>query len=297
MPTNPVELFLNRDFSKVAARDLIEQFTAIIDEVVNYGTTVYARCKPTFTSMDLNEEGVPLVIYLHILEMADGISALLKEVCATPALPLARTMFEALLNLEYILRSDTSRRSRSWLAAFMLERVEACESMLNNGKAKAGHAGEPVVDFSKLSPQLSTDKKHYTILLAAPEFEEILSERKKLKKYPKWYSLFSGPKNLRELAAELNREKEYFTFYGYWSSISHVSDLGRFLARGSSSSPMARLLRDPNDLTLKVAGMAAIMFPVRANRFILDKYRPGEKDSSEWYRNEIKPRLDQLSPF
>jgi hypothetical protein len=219
--------------------------------------------------------------------MADGISALLKEVCVTPALPLARTIFEARLSLEYILKSDFSRRAKSWLAFCMLERMDDCNRLLGNKAA------------SQLASSVTVEKKRCEDLLADAKFKDILSERdnsrKQTTRYPQWYSLFSGPENLRKLAKELGHESEYVTFYGNWSSISHVKDLGRFFARQSSNDPLARLLlRNPNDLMFNVAAMAAIVFPIITCRLVINKYRPGDAKLSQWYAREIKPPLDQL---
>jgi hypothetical protein len=294
MPKVPVESILNRDLSRVAAQAWIQQFTPVIDEIVNYGTTVYARCRPTVTPPDPNEDSVPLLMYLHVLEMADGISELLKQVCATPAIPLARTIFEGVLGLEYILASDYSRRARSWLVSFTCERVEACDRILGKQKSGKANARAPGFDFSKLAPQMRADKKRYQEYLTKPEFKEVLRERQGRREKHPWYSLFSGPVNLRELAKRLNREKEYVEFYTYWSSIQHGVDIGRFLARGANPDQTTRVLRDPNDPTFKVAAMAAAVFTVWATRLVLSKYHcPGE-DFSKWYRQEIKPRLDHL---
>src|SRR4051812_23106935 len=107
MPTDPVEKVLNRDVSRVAAKELIDRYCSLLDEVVNYGAKLYARLSQGVSDM-ATEAGVPLLTYLHVLEMTDGTSVLLRESSVSAAVPTVRAIFESALALEYILAADTS---------------------------------------------------------------------------------------------------------------------------------------------------------------------------------------------
>jgi hypothetical protein len=67
MTNDPVEKVLSRDLSRVAAKELIDRYCPLLDEVVNYGTNLYARVSQGVSDV-ATEAGVPLLTYLHVLE-------------------------------------------------------------------------------------------------------------------------------------------------------------------------------------------------------------------------------------
>ncbi|MCA1554180.1 MAG: DUF5677 domain-containing protein [Chloroflexi bacterium] len=69
------------------------------------------------------------MLYLHIIEMTDGIEALIAESCPIPAIPLVRSSFEARLSIEYILKADYQRRSLAWLLVYAHYRLNGYESL------------------------------------------------------------------------------------------------------------------------------------------------------------------------
>ena len=125
MPTEAVETVLNRDLSRVAAKKEIATATALLTELVNEGTRVFKRCEAS-SSGDLADTPL-LMLYLHMLEMVDGIQVLVAESCVAPAIPLVRSAYEACLSIEYILESESERRALSWLAAHALSGVQVNE--------------------------------------------------------------------------------------------------------------------------------------------------------------------------
>src|SRR6476619_1061058 len=110
MPTKPIEKILSRDVSRVNAKELIDRICTMLDEIVNYGTNLYARHTHGIADL-ISEAGVPMLIYLNVLEMTDGTSELLRESCTAASIPTARAAFEALLALHYVLEKDTTNRA------------------------------------------------------------------------------------------------------------------------------------------------------------------------------------------
>src|SRR3954467_3074566 len=135
MPNKSLEKVLNRDLSRVAAKELIDRYCPLLDEIVNYGTNLYARLSQSVPDM-ATEAGVPLLIYLHVLEMADGASVLLRESSVSAAIPTVRAIFESALALEYIFAADTSNRANAWLLAYLAEQLEWANMMA--GAEKTG---------------------------------------------------------------------------------------------------------------------------------------------------------------
>ncbi len=126
MPTESLETILYRDLSKVASKDLIEVCSGLLRELVNHATNAYQRCADS-SKEEENVDLAVLTLYLHIIEVIDGVEVLISQACATPAIPLVRSAFEALLALEYILERNYVKRSLSWLAIYAHNRIRSYE--------------------------------------------------------------------------------------------------------------------------------------------------------------------------
>src|SRR5205085_1346709 len=99
MPTKPLEAALDRDFSRVAAKELIEIASPLLQEIVNFGTNALQRCHISATGGE-DEDIAALLLYRQIIEFTDGIEVLVSQACVVPAIPLLRASFEASLALE-----------------------------------------------------------------------------------------------------------------------------------------------------------------------------------------------------
>jgi hypothetical protein len=110
--------------SKVEAKNIIDVASPLLQELVNYGTNAYVRCGTSASGKE-NEDVAAIILYLQIVEMTDGIEALVSQSCPAPAIPLVRSSFEALLFLDYILELDYVRRSLSWLVGYVHNRLDS----------------------------------------------------------------------------------------------------------------------------------------------------------------------------
>jgi hypothetical protein len=299
MPTKPLETLLYRDLSKVAAKEILKIASPLLRELVNYSTNAFRRCEASTTGNE-NEDVAVLMLYLHLIEMIDGIEVLISESCPTPAEPLARSAFEALLSIEYILDSDYVRRSLSWLAVYVHNRIKLHESFdpsTPRGQAfQRAWVNDQTVQNITLPPADQAKAQaaiaNLQDLLARPQFQPIEAEIKRQKRRnPKWYQLFGGPSNLRELAHHLRREAQYHVFYTHWSSISHAHDLSRFIGKTSDGGPGYKMLRDPDKIQEVTRHAANIM--LAGTRLVLDKFRPQE-DMNSWYLREVRKRFLEL---
>ena len=99
MPTKELESVLHREISKAIASPIIAIASPLLQELVNYSTWAYMRCA-TSTSEEYVDRA-PLTLFLHVIEMTDSIEVLITQSCPSPAFPLLRSSFEALLFLEY----------------------------------------------------------------------------------------------------------------------------------------------------------------------------------------------------
>jgi len=301
MPTKPLEAILYRDLSKVAAKNIIEIASPLLQELVNYSTNALRRCE-TSTSGNKDEDLAVLMLYLHIIEMTDGIEVLVSQSCPAPAIPLVRSSFEALLSIKYILEADYVRRSLSWLVDYAHKRLAFyCEPMdpsTDRGKAfqKALGAHEyEAMQNLPLPPQAEVQEMitNWQDFLAKPHIQPIEAEfqrcKKERKRRPNWYQLFGGPgRSLYALAHHLKRGVDYEVLYRHWSSIAHAHDLSRFITGPTEGDSAIRRLRDPSEI--KEATRHAALYILEATRLILGRFRPGE-DIARWYTREVHQRF------
>ena len=289
MPTKPLEAVLYREFSKESARPVIEVASPLLKEVVNYGTNAFMRCA-TSKSIQQNEDLAPLMLYLHIVEMTDGIEVLVAESCPAPAMLLLRSSWEALISMEYILETDYVRRSLSWVVAYAHGRLDGYKSMDSSTergkdffealKADAWIDLDHLILSGTGEEQVREGIENLEHFLARPQFqiveEEIKRYRKQKRNRPDWYQLFGGPTNLRNLARHLNRHAQYDFLYRSWSKVAHAQDASRLINRQ---------LRDVS--SNKELTAFAVSFMLSATRMLLKKFRPGE-NLAEWYKSEVR---------
>jgi hypothetical protein len=299
MPTKPLESLLYRELAQVAAKDIIEIASPLLQELVNYATNAFARCA-TSTSGREDEDSAVLTLYLHIIEMTDGVEVLVSQSCPVPAKPLLRSSLEALLSIKYILEADYVRRSLCWLVEYAHKRLAFYESIdpsTDRGKAfqkpLRDHEYEAMQNVP-LPPQAEVQKRitNWQDFLVKPHIQPIEAEfqrcKKEHKRRPNWYELFGGPRGLIGLSRHLKREVDYEVFYRHWSSIAHAQDVSRFITVTAEGEAAIRGLRDPSEI--KEVTRHAALYILEATRLVLRKFRPGE-DIGRWYTDEVRERF------
>lgn len=298
MPTKPIEPILNRDLSRVNANEFIVRYCPLLDEIANYGTNLYRRATDRMPDL-LAADGVPFLIYLNVLEMADGTSELLRQSAVTPAIPVVRTTFESTLALDYMLEADTANRANAWLVAYLVEQIQWTSLVL--GTDRAGHQFHQAmqtdtvgsnIDLAPFAAHATKKKAEFEAVLNKSALSDAVAERTNLiqstprNPYPNWYSSFGGPSNLRALSKHLNREAQYLVLYKHFSGVAHGQNLSRFIRRAASPDPLVRLLRDSSEF--RQLADYAISFALRCTR-LLSKQQNEEAQYAKWYTEEIRP--------
>jgi hypothetical protein len=301
MPTQPLETILYRERSIASARESIDKVSPLLQEVVNYSTNVFARCVSSVPG-GIENYAVPL-IYLHMIEMTDGIEVLLSASCPTPAKLLLRSLFEAFLSVEYILEENYENRALAWIASFVRKRLALYRS--HDPSTIEGRQFLDVLKDDKLvgdvriqyPAEFDNFIKRYEDLLSSPELAPVHGEieryrREKNRKPRRWYHLFGPqpprktPQNVEELAKHLEMGAVYERLYREWSAIHHVTEPARFISTKGKRQAI-RPLRDPSQIEM-VADFAEV-FMVRATGLVLQKFRSGEEGAfAKWYLGEVK---------
>jgi hypothetical protein len=301
VPTEPFRKLLDRDLAKVTAKPIIDVASPLLIEVINHATMAYQRCHVSAgrdsSTGATSEHFAPLMLYQHMIEMADGLESLISSSCSGPALLILRTMLEALLSLDYMLQEDYRKRSLSWLCSCIHKRIEAYELLdpttdrgreLKKTLEKEGNSS--VTGFS-LSENVQGLQRVLVGDLAVIE-DEYQRQKKSRRRTPHWYSLFDGPTDLRGLAVAVSRASFYDLLYRSWSSVMHATDASRFLSQTSDGAAAFQQIRYPENL--KDYTWLAVNFVVISTGMMIQKFRPGE-NLSPWYNTEVKARLGYLA--
>jgi len=304
MPTEPLLKLLDRDLAKVAAKELIDLACPLLKELVNHGTNVFMRCQAEAHDGQ-EDEHVPIFSsYLHVLEMTDGVEGLLSESCVSPAVPLVRSSFEAVLGMEHILEGDYRRRAFAWMAGYAHAKLglyERFDLATPQGKGFAQTiANDRVLNQINLPPEADPNSAADNMrqLLAKPQYQAAEAEyqqcKKRMKRVPQWFSLFGGPSSLRDLAVSLRRGAEYEILYRQWSAIAHGHDVGRFFVP-SDTGGEASIYSLRNAKELPQIALYSASYMLDATRAIILRFRPGERESlARWYVRDVRTPLQKL---
>ncbi|MGO9117243.1 MAG: DUF5677 domain-containing protein [Desulfomonilaceae bacterium] len=304
MPTDPFKELLDPDFAKVNAKPIIDVASPLLIEVRNYATQAFQRCHVSAgrdsSTKDTSEHRAPLMLYQHIIEMADGLESLISNSCSGPAVPILRSILEALLSLDYMLQRDYERRSLSWLCLHIHKRIESYELLdptTDRGKQlkkTLENEGDSSAAGFSLSKNVQRLKGLLAGALSAIE-DEYQRQKKSRKRTPNWYSLFDGPTDLRRLADKVSRAGFYDLLYRQWSSVMHATDASRFLSQTSDGAAAFHQIRNPENL--KDYAWLAVTFVVISTTIMIQKFGTGEDLSNLklWYDTEVKSRHEHLA--
>src|SRR5260370_8364215 len=127
MSTKALDSLFDPDYFKVQIRPVLDIAGPLFEELRNYGLAVLARC--SYRPEGGDENLAILLPYLHLLEMLDAVQILILESSITPAKLLIRSMFEALLVLEYVSRKDTIRRGLAYLFMDIISRLKSIRTL------------------------------------------------------------------------------------------------------------------------------------------------------------------------
>ncbi len=298
MPTQPFEPLLNRDISKVIPKLIIDIASPVLQETVNYATNLYQRCQ-TSRKGSADEAFPVFASYLHVIQMTDSIEVLISNGCGAPAALLLRSSFEGRLTIEYILERKSKNRANAWLVKNIIDQIETFETFIpsnpkgqefrktyeKDGLSQTGELPSP--------PNLPETINKLKNNLKRPEYTEIYSEFKRLKekgiRYPEWYSLYNGPRNLKELAQHLHQGSTYQVLYRSWARMSHVSDASHLTLPLEDGISVLGPIRNPMHI-VRIA-TTALSILLETTQSMLKEYRADEMVSfRSWYSKEVQER-------
>jgi hypothetical protein len=304
MPTEPHPGILKREFPRVVARNHFDFSDQILTELVNYSTNVLVRCERS-SSGGIDESVAVFSTFRAAISIADSIQVLLSQGCIEPSNIILRSLFEHLLNLEYLLEDNAafSKRSLSWSAFRLYDRIRYLEQLIPESKSgkqflelKDSDTIAKDVSFVEEAEDAERKIKRYQSVLNKPHFEEIVKEYKlgrkvvgknRTVKFRFWYQMFGGPQNIREMAIRLNRGAIYSLLYSGWSRFTHGTE--KLPYRIVNGEPVFAPLRFPENfgevVSLTTTFMTAMIYSLH------QMYRPEDRAWAHWYQEEIADKL------
>jgi Family of unknown function (DUF5677) len=298
-PTPPHDAIMPmREIAAEAARPLSRPASALLREIVGNGTWVLARCAAS-CSGEVDVDLAALNSYRTIIEMADGIDVSIRESSVTPAVPQLRTLFEASLQLRYILEDPAKYRERSlaWFAAEAIARLRRYRRYDKSSPAGREYLADKAADETGSHVR---DPDQEEVARSIADMESVLTMPHvlpfKLKhdtlasagiRLRFWCQLCDGPRTRRDLARHLKLSLTYSELYTDWSGVSHATDTHASFMHVPGKGGVIRPLRDHGRL-LRVATVAA-SFALSSTRRMLEHFRQGEDSYSRWYAEKVRP--------
>jgi hypothetical protein len=305
MPTKPDLTFIPRDIREDSQlSEILDYFSNLIDETVNFGSNAIIWC---INSIKKGTEFIPVFLaYRHMFELLDAISILVRESCIDPCKIILRSIFEALLSVEYILEKDIKQRATDFLVwsrhqdIKIYRRYNPKDQLYKNFDAilkKDKHFKNwKRLEIPNIEEQINTLSEIFQI----EPYSDSEAEYQRLKKKngsPKWwFNLHGGPKDIQDLSTYLGRPAQYEILYRQWSAIAHSIDIlkGKILIDDKSDVASFIQIRLPTDaqfISIFAVGFAVTTTQIFINFFAKEKIQTFK----QWYENEIRDKYIDLT--
>lgn len=282
-----IDNILPRNQTKVKTE--LEKLSSSIDNAVDFGTHLLKWQADKMQSDD--QHLVPILFLRNILELADAISILIKNSSVDPAKPLLRSLLENSFGLEYLLEKDQKNRALSynvWIAHKDLKFFEKFNDSSQVGKQFSGEIkkDQHVKEIENNNPILELGKRNSEELLKLPLYEPIEQEYQrtnKIRKNPKWFTLFDGPNDIKQLAKHLKHNTIYEIVYRILSDSVHATDVMKSkLApnkNGQTDIIQIRFPKDAQNITIHTLNFLLMNYIYFYQKELPDK----QADVSKWY--------------
>jgi hypothetical protein len=301
LPTKAPPDVLDRARSLEATHELREVARPLLQEVVDHGAALFARC-----ARPKNWDGPKLAVvlpYHHLIEMIDGVQILTDAAAPVPARLQLRSAFEAMLAILYITAEDSERRAKAYIVSDTRKLLAVCENhdpatdrgrnWLKRVERDSATRRIPVAPPDVAREHAESVRSTLRDGLAASINEAFEALREHNKREPAWHQLWGGPGNLADLAENVGFGGLYQIIYSPYSATVHAADVSRKLTATDPGTARIKSMRDCAELPTNAAFATAISL-VAAKR-MLQFFRPEEIPAFRtWYESEVRHKLEYL---
>jgi hypothetical protein len=255
------------------ARSLFSPQIEMLDKMVDYGTNLVMRVLSYSSTGSIVDFVIVGTLCKQIVAMLDGVAVLLRAGALLAAQPVARSLWEAGINLAWVLERDTEQRAKSLWVSRLVGELKEHEALLPNSPYRQRVAEDPEAPKHSWPPEVVLRSKIAAIerVLAEPEFKAL---RDAMGKKKGWSP--AGGTTLRERAESLKLGNEYEVFYAIMSGVAHGEAIQGHV-RISGGVAELHFIRDPRDAGQTINLVAS--WTIRALRAVLTKYRQEELPS------------------
>jgi hypothetical protein len=313
-PYNPKTVLI----SPSSDRELCIELADLVEETVRFGSHVLEWWREEDSSNAL-EKLATFGMLRHTIELLDGMHDNIRHERFEANKGPLRFVLETYYSIKYLVRGDTSRRSRAYV--FMHERG-ILEGFHKDHSSHPKHKewqtaiyedtilnpkGTPIMDDPGFDKFNELKIKQYEESLKDPQLKEVrkefeqLSTKKdkngKTKKPKHWYTLFGGPSSVQLLAKEVRGAGMYEQYYRRYSKRVHGEDLlQRSIQGGAHTGIYVVPLRSRQN---RVSVFEVVDVPCQLAHEIfqsyVDKFIPSRsQEVRDWYQNEILNRHSEI---
>lgn len=293
MTTQPIKSILTRDLTESENVLFCDKTSSYLIEIVNFSTIVFNLCLCESEGKYRENENLAFpMIFLHCIELVDGIQVLFKEGVINPCMPLVRSLFESYLSIRLLLENNDLfvERSLSWLDFCAKQNIGDYREFLKENYMRINDENEIKIsiDFENTDQDSKNKISNLQKLLSRPQFTSIEMKYKNIKRIRGWYKLADSKlNNLRDVAKRFGCENEYILIYKQFSKVSHGSDYQRFIRRISGDNANEYILRD-RSLIKNVPGFTG-SFMISIFKFTFDFFMPNSiLIFNNWYKQNIQ---------
>lgn len=228
MATKPIKSILTREITEPENIILCQRMSSYLTEIVNYSTIVFDLCSQKFKGRYGENENLAFpMLYLHTIELVDGIQVLVNEGVINPCIPLVRSLFESYLSIRLLLENNNLfvERSLSWLYFSAKQNIKEYGEFCIENYTRINNENniKISIDFNKIDQYSKKKISNLQNLLSRQQFVSIEAKCNNIKSIHGWYQLVDSKlNNLRDVAKRFGCENEYILIYKQFSKILHV---------------------------------------------------------------------------
>jgi hypothetical protein len=291
IPEEPNKFLLRREEARALSEQHFSAALSTLRDMVGYGTHLVIRAYNS-SSKDNESMVVIGVLLKQIVSMLDAVDILMREGHSYPALLQVRAAFEASLEIDWVLESDSENRARHYIVGNLRDEAMWAKRFIGGTPEKASFDAAVGVLKHEDPAKAEVDARgHLTQverILSKPEFATIdsaFTQKRGSKQFdPAWYEILGVP-SIRSMAKALGRLRDYELIYGRGSDAMHAGlykDHLHFHRGGFRIRPL-RNLSDAHSVFNFAMAIAAHSFQI-----VLKRYRREEHDQGAFAKRYVE---------
>lgn len=247
-----------------------------------------------------DSDAVFLLIYRKIIEKLDAVFILCDNGHDSSSESLARDIFENYLYLAYINKGNYEYRTQAYQYENLIKQLNLIKWFDPESKKGKKLKNFLRTDNSELSTALKERKAYINRILKSDEFNNIkidwdrklkeFTKRKAGSKFPTWYNIGNGAKDISQLSVYTGMSEDYETIYSFFSHQVHsLNALSQMKKIGNNLGTLTPI-RD--DVTKGLSIQVSFTIGVFSLKIIFDRFHQGGKSSFlKWYTNDLEKEI------